>query len=156
LSNPLLYSGIMSGDSHEPISLTREHALDMLERHGIAPTEQRVEIARLLFAQHQHLSAEQILAKLSRNSARVSKATVYNTLNLFAETGLVREVVIDSTKRFYDSNPDPHHHLFHIDTGRLEDVAPAKVQIGDLPSLSASMEVLGVDVVIRVGPRRTS
>ena len=145
----------MSGDSHEPISLTRERALDMLEQHGIAPTEQRVEIARLLFAQHQHLSAEQILAKLSRNSARVSKATVYNTLNLFAETGLVREVVIDSTKRFYDSNPDPHHHLFHTDTGRLEDVAPAKVQIGDLPSLSASMEVLGVDVVIRVGPRRT-
>ena len=134
--------------------LPREQALEMLERHGIAPTEQRVEIARLLFARHQHLSAEQILARLSRDSARVSKATVYNTLNLFAETGLVREVVIDSTKRFYDSNPDPHHHLFHTDSGRLEDVAPARVQIGDLPGLPASMEVLGVDVVIRVGPRR--
>jgi Fur family transcriptional regulator, iron response regulator len=146
----------MSAYPHESASLTREQALDMLERHGIAPTEQRVEIARLLFAQHQHLSAEQILARLSRNSTRVSKATVYNTLNLFAETGLVREVVIDSTKRFYDSNPDPHHHLFHTDTGQLEDVAPARVQIGELPGLSASMEVLGVDVVIRVGPRRLS
>jgi Fur family iron response transcriptional regulator len=146
----------MSGDSDKQTSLAREQALEMLELHGIAPTEQRVEIARLLFARHQHLSAEQILARLSRDSARVSKATVYNTLNLFAETGLVREVVIDSTKRFYDSNPDPHHHLFHTDTGRLEDVAPARVQIGDLPGLPASMEVLGVDVVIRVGPRRAS
>jgi len=146
----------MSGDPDKQTSLAREQALEMLERHGIAPTEQRVEIARLLFARHQHLSAEQILARLSRDSARVSKATVYNTLNLFAETGLVREVVIDSTKRFYDSNPDPHHHLFHTDTGRLEDVAPARVQIGDLPGLPASMEVLGVDVVIRVGPRRAS
>ncbi len=144
----------MSGDPDKQTSLPREQALEMLERHGIAPTEQRVEIARLLFARHQHLSAEQILARLSRDSARVSKATVYNTLNLFAETGLVREVVIDSTKRFYDSNPDPHHHLFHTDSGRLEDVAPARVQIGDLPGLPASMEVLGVDVVIRVGPRR--
>jgi Fur family transcriptional regulator, iron response regulator len=146
----------MSGDPDKQTSLPREQALEMLERHGIAPTEQRVEIARLLFARHQHLSAEQILARLSRDSARVSKATVYNTLNLFAETGLVREVVIDSTKRFYDSNPDPHHHLFHTDSGRLEDVAPARVQIGDLPGLPASMEVLGVDVVIRVGPRRAS
>jgi len=146
----------MSGDPDKQTSLAREQALEMLGRHGIAPTEQRVEIARLLFARHQHLSAEQILARLSMDSARVSKATVYNTLNLFAETGLVREVVIDSTKRFYDSNPDPHHHLFHTDTGRLEDVAPARVKIGDLPGLPASMEVLGVDVVIRVGPRRAS
>jgi len=146
----------MSGDPDKQTSLAREQALEMLELHGIAPTEQRVEIARLLFARHQHLSAEQILARLSRDSARVSKATVYNTLNLFAETGLVREVVIDSTKRFYDSNPDPHHHLFHTDTGHLEDVAPTRVQIGDLPGLPASMEVLGVDVVIRVGPRRAS
>ena len=135
--------------------VTREQAQALLARHGIAPTEQRLEITLLLFAQHQHLSAEQILAQLSRNSARVSKATVYNTLNLFAETGLVREVVIDSAKRFYDSNPDPHHHLFHTDTGELEDVAPAQVQIAGLPGLPDSREVLGVDVVIRVGPRRT-
>lgn len=154
MSNPLLYSGTMSGISEQQPLLSREGALEMLERHGIAPTGQRTEIARLLFGCHQHLSAEQILAQLSKSSARVSKATVYNTLNLFAQTGLVREVVIDSTKRFYDSNTDPHHHLFHTDTGRLEDVPPAQVQIGQLPGLPASMEVLGVDVVIRVGPRR--
>jgi Fur family iron response transcriptional regulator len=134
--------------------LTREQAQGLLDLHGIAPTEQRLEIARLLFARHQHLSAEQILAQLSRQASQVSKATVYNTLKLFAETGLVREVIIDSAKRFYDSNPNPHHHLFHTDSGRLEDVAPARVEITDLPGLSSEMEVLGVDVVIRVGPRK--
>jgi len=153
LSNSLLYSGIMNATDSIAGQMTREDARALLARYGIAPTEQRLEIARLLFAQHQHLSAEQILAQLSRNSARVSKATVYNTLNLFAETGLVREVVIDSAKRFYDSNPDPHHHLFHTDTGKLEDVEPARVQIDGLPDLPGSREVLGVDVVIRVGPR---
>jgi len=134
--------------------LTREQAQGLLDRHGIAPTEQRLEITRLLFARHQHLSAEQILAQLSMQASQVSKATVYNTLKLFAETGLVREVIIDSAKRFYDSNPNPHHHLFHTDSGRLEDVAPARVEITDLPGLSPSMEVVGVDVVIRVAPRK--
>lgn len=144
----------MSATSHNPDRLTREQAQALLDRHDIAPTEQRLEIARLLFAHHQHLSAEQILAQLSRQASQVSKATVYNTLKLFAETGLVREVIIDSAKRFYDSNPNPHHHLFHTDSGRLEDVAPAQVEITDLPGLSSEMEVLGVDVVIRVGPRK--
>jgi Fur family iron response transcriptional regulator len=134
--------------------LTREQAEALLAGHGIAPTEQRLEIARLLFAKHQHLSAEQILAQLSRQASRVSKATVYNTLNLFAENGLVREVIIDPAKRFYDSNLDPHHHLFHIDTGRLEDVSPARVQIAELPGLPDDTEVLGVDVVIRVTTRK--
>ncbi|TVP81818.1 transcriptional repressor [Thioalkalivibrio sp.] len=134
--------------------LTREQAQGLLDRHGIAPTEQRLEITRLLFARHQHLSAEQILAQLSMQASQVSKATVYNTLKLFAETGLVREVIIDSAKRFYDSNPNPHHHLFHTDSGRLEDVAPARVEITDLPGLSPAMEVVGVDVVIRVAPRK--
>ncbi len=144
----------MKASPDNPDRLPRDQAQALLDRHDIAPTEQRLEIARLLFGRHQHLSAEQILARLSRQASRVSKATVYNTLKLFAETGLVREVVIDPTKRFYDSNPHPHHHLFHTDTGQLEDVAPAEVQLGNLPGLPPALEVLGVDVVIRVAPRR--
>jgi Fur family transcriptional regulator, iron response regulator len=144
----------MNAHSHSPDQLPREEAEALLARHGIAHTEQRLEIARLLFARHQHLSAEQILARLNLQASRVSKATVYNTLKLFAETGLVREVIIDSAKRFYDSNPNPHHHLFHTDSGKLEDVAPARVEIADLPGLPPDIDVLGVDVVIRVGPRK--
>ncbi|AGA35289.1 Iron-responsive regulator Irr [Thioalkalivibrio nitratireducens DSM 14787] len=146
----------MSVSQNSVERLPREQAVDLLDRHGISPTEQRIEIASLLFARHQHLSAEQILAQLSRQASRVSKATVYNTLKLFAENGLVREVIIDPAKRFYDSNLDPHHHLFYTDTGRLEDVPPAQVDVAGLPTLANGLEIVGVDVVIRVAPRKPS
>ncbi|WP_018881944.1 MULTISPECIES: Fur family transcriptional regulator [unclassified Thioalkalivibrio] len=145
----------MNTDSHNPDLLSVEAARELLREHAISPTEQRVEIARVMFARHQHLSAEQILAQLVRHSSRVSKATVYNTLNLFAEKGLVREVLIDPAKLFYDSNLNPHHHLFHTDTGELEDVDPARIDISDLPPLPEGKELQGVDVVIRVGSRRS-
>ncbi|AHE97113.1 Fur family transcriptional regulator [Thioalkalivibrio paradoxus] len=146
----------MSVSQNNGERLSREQAVELLDRHGISPTEQRIEIASLLFARHQHLSAEQILAQLSRQASRVSKATVYNTLKLFAETGLVREVIIEPTKRFYDSNLNPHHHLFFTDSGRLEDVPPAQVDIAGLPTLASGVEVVGVDVVIRVATRKPS
>ncbi|WP_018878802.1 Fur family transcriptional regulator [Thioalkalivibrio sp. ALE28] len=145
----------MNTDSHNPDLLSVDAARELLREHAISPTEQRVEIARVMFARHQHLSAEQILAQLVRHSSRVSKATVYNTLNLFAEKGLVREVLIDPAKLFYDSNLNPHHHLFHTDTGELEDVDPARIDISDLPPLPEGKELQGVDVVIRVGSRRS-
>lgn len=132
-----------------------DDARELLRTHAISPTDQRIQIARVVFSRHQHLSAEQILAQLMRQSSRVSKATVYNTLNLFSEKGLVREVVIDPTKLFYDSNLNPHHHLFHTDTGELEDVDPAQVDISELPDLPRDKELLGVDVIIRVGNRRS-
>lgn len=135
------------------VRLGRAEAVTLLERHKIAATEQRIEIARLLFGQNQHLSAEQLLARLCRQTSNVSKATVYNTLKLFAGAGLVREVVIDSAKRFYDSNLEPHHHLYHTDTGLLEDVAPARVELPALAGIPDGKEVLGVDVIIRIGPQ---
>jgi Fur family iron response transcriptional regulator len=138
-----------------PERLPVDEARELLRAYAISPTDQRIQIARVLFARHQHLSAEQILARLMRQSSRVSKATVYNTLNLFSEKGLVREVVIDPTKLFYDSNLNPHHHLFHTDTGELEDVDPARVDISELPDLPRDKELLGVDVIIRVGNRRS-
>ncbi|WP_024326621.1 Fur family transcriptional regulator [Thioalkalivibrio sp. AKL19] len=145
----------MNLDSHNPELLSVDAARELLRDHAISPTEQRVEIARVMFARHQHLSAEQILAQLMRHASRVSKATVYNTLNLFAEKGLVREVLIDPAKLFYDSNLNPHHHLFHTDTGELEDVDPARIDISDLPPLPEGKELQGVDVIIRVGSRRS-
>ncbi|MFO7955311.1 MAG: transcriptional repressor [Thioalkalivibrio sp.] len=145
----------MNIDSNNPELLPVDAARELLRDHAISPTEQRVEIARVMFARHQHLSAEQILAQLMRQASRVSKATVYNTLNLFAEKGLVREVLIDPAKLFYDSNLDPHHHLFHTDTGELEDVDPARIDISDLPPLPEDKELHGVDVIIRVGRRRS-
>lgn len=122
----------------------------LLLEHGIRPTAQRMEIASALLCRPQHLSADQVMARVNKNSAIVSKATVYNTLNLFAEKGIVREVIIESGKVFYDSNTDVHHHIYNEDTGMLQDVAAAEMVIENIPELPAGTIQSGVDVIIRV------
>lgn len=122
----------------------------LLLEHDIRPTAQRLEIAVALLCQPQHLSADQVMSRVNRNEAIVSKATVYNTLNLFAEKGLIREVIIESGKVFYDSNTDMHHHIYNEDTGMLQDVAAAEMIIGNMPDLPEGTVKSGVDVIIRV------
>ena len=119
-------------------------------RNGIRPTSQRLEIAELLLSQPQHLSADQVLSKVNRNEVIVSKATVYNTLNLLVERGLVHQVIINSGKVFYDSNTDKHHHIFNEDTGMLTDVQANEMVIENIPNLPAGTVKSGVDVIIRV------
>jgi Fur family iron response transcriptional regulator len=113
-----------------------------------------LEIAELLFGRHQHLSAEDVFNLVNGDSARVSKATVYNTLGLFAERGLIREVIADPTRIFYDPNTAPHHHLYDESTGTLTDIPAAQVQISGLPALPEGMRMEGVDVIVRVRPAR--
>jgi Fur family iron response transcriptional regulator len=117
---------------------------------GIRPTAQRVRIAALLLASPQHLSAEQILATLRAAGARVSKATVYNTLNLFAERGVIRQLSVDGARTWFDSNIAPHYHFHDMDTGALMDVPVPEVEFSRLPALPAGMEMAGIDLVIRV------
>ncbi len=128
---------------------TRAEVIGRLRRYGITPTQQRVEIGRVLFARTQHVSAEDVLARLNAQGSPVSKATVYNTLGLFADRGLLREVVVDPTRRFYDTNLDPHHHIYYTDTGELRDVHIEGVRMGDLSQLPEGTEIEGVDVIIR-------
>ena len=80
----------------------------------------------------------------------VSKATVYNTLGLFASKGLIREVIVDPTRVFYDPNTSDHHHFYNVDTGELQDIDVADVQVSQLPELPAGTVTDGVDVIIRV------
>jgi len=117
---------------------------------GIRPTAQRVRIAVLLLASPQHLSAEQILATLRASGGRVSKATVYNTLNLFAERGVIRQLSVDGARTWFDSNVAPHYHFHDMDTGALVDVPVPEVEFARLPALPAGMEMAGIDLVIRV------
>ena len=117
---------------------------------GIRPTAQRVRIAALLLSAPQHLSAEQILAQLSASGARVSKATVYNTLNLFAAHGLIRPLSVDGSRAWFDSNVDPHYHFHHLSTGALTDVPLSAVSFARLPAPPPGTEVAGIDLVIRL------
>ena len=128
----------------------REDAIGLLRRYGIGLTRQRADIAQVLFAKHQHLSADQIQAQVNSSYTYASKATVYNTLRLFLEKGLVREVLVDSSKVFYDSNTEVHHHLYDVISGELSDITADQVTVSNLPKLPAGMIADGVDVVIRV------
>ena len=121
-----------------------------LRRHGIAPTNQRVEIARVLFTRCVHLAADDVFRLVNNAHQRVSKATVYNTLSLFVEKGLIRQVMADPSKIFYDSNPAPHHHFYDISTGELTDIDATNVKVFGLPPLPEGTTMEGVDVVVRL------
>ncbi len=125
-----------------------------LLEHDIRPTSQRLDIARELLAEPQHLCADEVLKRVNRQTNLVSKATVYNTLNLFAEKGLIREVIIDSGRVFYDSNTLAHHHVYNEDTGQLQDIDASEVKLGDMPRLPSGTIDVGVDVIIRVRNKR--
>ena len=133
-------------------SYTHDEIAALLRARDINPTSQRVEIALLLFTRCEHLSAEEVFVLVNGDAARVSKATVYNTLGLFAERGLVREVIADPTRVFYDPNTAPHHHFYDTSTGKLMDIPVEEVQIRTLPELPEGMRMEGVDVIVRVRP----
>jgi Fur family iron response transcriptional regulator len=120
---------------------------------GIRATEQRLQVASLLLRAPQHLSAEQITEALRHAGTRVSKATVYNTLNLFAARGLIRQVNVDGNCAWFDSNVAPHYHFHDERSGVLTDVEPRDVQFSRLPDPPSGMEVAGIDVVIRLRRR---
>ena len=117
---------------------------------GIRPTAQRMRIATLLLSEPQHLSAEQILASLRSSGARVSKATVYNTLNLFASHGLIRQLSVDGARAWFDSNVDAHYHFHDVASGALIDVPVPDVEFSRLPPPPPGTEVDGIDLVIRL------
>lgn len=132
------------------ILASKAEAIRRLQDKAINPTQQRIVIAQLLFAQPQHLSAEQVLINVQGSGTHVSKATVYNTLALFAEKGLVKEVIVDPTKVFYDSNTTEHHHIYNVDDGRLADIDDSGLKLAEIPQLPEGTQLDGVDVIIRV------
>ncbi len=123
---------------------------NVLEDHSIRSTSQRVDIAKVILAKPQHLSAEQVLAHVNTKDHLVSKATVYNTLNLFVDKGLIRQVIIDSRYVFYDSNTEPHHHFYNEDTGLLYDIDDEEMLLKEIQNLPKNTVQKGIDVVIRV------
>jgi Fur family iron response transcriptional regulator len=129
---------------------SRDNVAALLRRHHINPTHQRIEIAHALFSRNEHLSADQVLAIVNDRHSETSKATVYNTLKLFLEKKLVREVIVDPNRVFYDPNTEPHHHLYNVDTGQLADIDASRIEISGLPPLPDGMVTEGVDIIVRV------
>jgi len=127
-----------------------EDLANRLQTHGILPTKQRLGIAAVLFEHDQHLSADQVQEKVNHKYDRVSKATVYNTLNLFARQGLVREVVVNPSKVFYDTNTHAHHHFYNVDSGELMDIPETDLKVSRTPKSPRGTVTEGVDIVVRI------
>ena len=123
------------------------------DRCGVLPTPQRLEIAQILLEKPQHLSAEQIIDRLRASGSAVSKATVYNTLNLFSERGLVRECIVDPERRFYDSTPEAHHHFYVQETGELIDIPAGEIEFSSFPQVPEDGHLDTVEITIRVSKK---
>ncbi len=126
-------------------------ALDGLKSAGLRPTRQRLGLGRLLFeGGDRHVTAEQLHAEATAAGLRVSLATVYNTLNQFTSAGLLREVVVEAGRSYFDTNTSNHHHFFFEGSGDLQDIPGDQVRVANIPSAPAGTEVARVDVIVRV------
>lgn len=121
-------------------------------RHvGLRPTRQRIALYRKLFCSHsRHVNAEDLHAEVLNSGGYMSLATIYNTLNQFAEAGLLRKVAISGGRGYYDTAGGDHHH-FHIEAeDRIIDVPAKSIQFAHLPPAPHGYEITGIDVVIRL------
>ncbi len=122
-----------------------------LKQAGLRPTRQRIALAKLLFEKDdRHVSAEDLHEEARAAGVSVSLATIYNTLHQFTESGLMREVVVEAGRSYFDTNTGDHHHFFHEDTGLLEDIPSDQINVAELPSAPSGTAVSRVDVIVRV------
>ena len=121
-----------------------------LRDHRLRPTKARIRIGMMLLESPKHLSADQIFDRLIEHGHCISKATVYNTLNVFAKYGVVNEVAVDPTRMYYDSTTSPHHHFYNIDTGQLTDIPRENLSVENIPRLPDNTEIEDLEIVIKI------
>ena len=127
-----------------------------LRDHRLRPTKARIRIGMMLLESPKHLSAVQIFDKLIEHGHCISKATVYNTLNVFAKHGVVNEVAVDPTRMYYDSTTSPHHHFYNIDTGQLTDIPRENLSVENIPRLPDNTEIEDLEIVIKIKNKQLS
>ena len=122
-----------------------------LRKSGLRPTRQRVALGWLLFAKgDRHVTAEKLYDEATGARVAISLATVYNTLHQFTEAGLLREIAVDGSKTYFDTNIADHHHFLVEETNALMDIPGAMIDVLGLPLPPAGMEIARVDVVVRL------
>src|ERR671913_268329 len=123
----------------------------LLRQVGLRPTRQRMALGWILFGKgDRHLTAEMLYEEATRAKVPVSLATVYNTLHQFTDVGLLRQVAVDGSKTYFDTNTTSHHHFFVEGENALVDIPNADVMLDRLPHAPAGYEVARVDVVVRL------
>lgn len=127
-------------------------AADKLRSAQLRPTRQRLMLGSLLWHNgHRHVTAEQLHTEAKQAGMQVSMATVYNTLHQFVDAELLREVVIDGSCSYFDTNTEPHHHFLYEATGELEDIPADQIALPSIPMPTKAGNINSVDVIIRVG-----
>ncbi|MCC2111045.1 MAG: transcriptional repressor [Hyphomicrobiales bacterium] len=123
----------------------------ILRDAGLRPTRQRIALGEILFGSgNRHVTAEMVYDEALGKSVPVSLATIYNTLHQFTAVGLLREVVVDSSKTYFDTNTSDHHHVFVEGRDEIIDLPENAVEIGTIGPLPSGAEISRVDVVVRV------
>jgi Fur family iron response transcriptional regulator len=123
----------------------------MLRQVGLRPTRQRMSLGWILFAKGgRHVTAEMLYEEATRAKVPVSLATVYNTLHQFTEVGLLRQVAVDGTKAYFDTNVSEHHHFYVEDEDGLLDIPGSDVMVGKAPTAPEGYEIARIDVVVRL------
>lgn len=131
-------------------TLNADEAASLLRARGITPTRQRVAISTVLFACRQHMAASELFRRVQASDTSISRSTVYNTLDLFVEKGLLQELNFGDRSRIYDTNLAPHHHLYHVDSGKIEDVDISRIKVKVPEEVLGNSSLVGVDVTLRV------
>ena len=135
-----------------PSPSAARRSTDWLARANLRPTRQRVALATLLVGDgcDRHVTAEWLFDAASRAGEQVSLATVYNTLKAFCAAGLMREITVDGSKSYFDTNMSDHPHFYWEDTAQLTDAPADQLEIARLPQVPEGAEIASVDVVIRL------
>ncbi|MBT5072301.1 MAG: transcriptional repressor [Kordiimonadaceae bacterium] len=126
-------------------------ALRCLQDVGLRPTRQRLALAKLLFDKDdRHITAELLHHEVSETGAKVSLATIYNTLHQFVDAGLLKEVIINSNRTYFDTNTSDHHHIYMNEEDILQDISADDLIISSLPKAPDGKKISGVSVVVHM------
>lgn len=126
-------------------------ALENIQNAGLRPTRQRMALAKLLFdGNDRHVTAEILHREADDSNVKISLATVYNALHQFTDAGLLREIVVDPGRSYFDTNISEHYHIFNEDSRQLLDIALDQIGLTRLPAISADQEINRIDVIVRV------
>jgi len=117
---------------------------------NVTPTKQRLDLAKLIFAKKQHFTASDLISLANKNGLNISMATVYNTLSLLEDKGMLKTINIDNELKFYDTNMENNHHLYNTTMSTLTDIAHDRVSFAELPELPKTLEIESTELLIKV------
>ena len=131
--------------------LTASEIAKLLNKAELRQTKQRTQLAQILFqAENRHFTAEQLYKETRTAGDTISLATIYNTLHQFRTAGLLRQVIVEPGKVYFDTNTEPHHHFYIEDDGELLDVERSEIEISTLPEIPKDCAIQETDVIIRL------